>query len=168
MGAPQQQQEQQGFFSRPDIGGANPETLQRELEEANKKVQESKAADFNIGALKSNIKLITSFKDYQDAALETAIYPGSGGVLGLAYCALGLGEVGEVQGKIKKVIRDSNGNVTEETKKELGKEIGDILWYCAALSKELGLNLSDIATENIQKLQSRQQRGVLTGSGDNR
>ena len=53
-------------------------------------------------------------------------------------------------------------------KVELSKEIGDVLWYLAALSQELGLELQDIAEQNIIKLQSRKDRGLLSGSGDNR
>ena len=70
--------------------------------------------------------------------------------------------------KIKKVIRDNGGVITEEKREELKKEIGDVLWYAAGLSAELGLSLEDVAAFNIAKLQSRKERGVIKGSGDNR
>ena len=70
--------------------------------------------------------------------------------------------------KIKKVIRDGNGIVSEEKKVEITKELGDVLWYVANLAKELGISLEEVAQKNIEKLQSRQQRGELQGSGDNR
>jgi NTP pyrophosphatase (non-canonical NTP hydrolase) len=89
-------------------------------------------------------------------------------ILGISYASLGLGESGEVQGKVKKIIRDSGGIITEDTKKEIGKEIGDILWYAAALCRELNLSLDEVAQQNIEKLFSRKERGVLTGNGDNR
>ena len=47
-------------------------------------------------------------------------------------------------------------------------ELGDILWYVAACASELGINLSYIAERNTAKLLSRQERGVLGGSGDER
>ena len=47
-------------------------------------------------------------------------------------------------------------------------EIGDVLWYVAALSSDLGLSLDKIAQKNLSKLESRMKRGVIKGSGDNR
>lgn len=108
------------------------------------------------------------FNKYQELSNETAIYPGKGTIMGLAYVGLGLGESGETQGKIKKILRDDNGIVSQEKRKDIKKELGDQLWYIAQTATELGLNLNDVAEENINKLQSRKERGVLTGSGDNR
>lgn len=106
------------------------------------------------------------FYSYQDRAALTAIYPESSRII---YPALGLaGEAGEVANKIKKVLRDHQGNVPEEMKQDLKKELGDVLWYVAALATDLHLDLDEIAEENLQKLESRQERGVLGGSGDNR
>ena len=56
----------------------------------------------------------------------------------------------------------------EENLTEIKKELGDVLWYIANLSKELNVSLEDVAQKNIEKLQSRQQRNELHGSGDNR
>jgi NTP pyrophosphatase (non-canonical NTP hydrolase) len=111
-----------------------------------------------------------NLNEYQDRALETALYPerGTGSQLALAYVGLGLGEAGEVQGKIKKVIRDSGGVVTDATRAALAGELGDVLWYLAAACAELGLHLDDVAQRNIDKLQSRAQRGQIGGSGDYR
>ncbi len=108
-----------------------------------------------------------TFDEYQQSAVATAIYPVEWSVI---YPALGLGnEAGEVQGKVKKQIRDGSGEAaTEEQKKEVAKEIGDVLWYCAALARDLGWSLDTIAQNNIQKLKDRQERGMLGGSGDNR
>lgn len=104
--------------------------------------------------------------DYQAAALSTAIYPNRHSIFGIAYCALGLnGEAGEVAEKIKKALRDSDGDVDVEATK---KELGDTLWYAAVLADELGLKLSDVATANLAKLSSRKESGTLRGSGDNR
>jgi len=87
-------------------------------------------------------------------------------VLKLAYAALGLGEQGEVQGKIKKIIRDSNGEITGEKRQAIGAELSDQLWYIAMVADELGLSFGDLAVANLRKLQSRKERGTLKGSGD--
>lgn len=111
-----------------------------------------------------------SFTDYQLATGETAIYPGAGtgSIEAIAYTALGLGETGEVQGKVKKILRDSGGVISDEVRKEIGKELGDVTWYIARLADELDLSFEQIAQGNLDKLNSRKERGVLTGSGDNR
>jgi NTP pyrophosphatase (non-canonical NTP hydrolase) len=107
------------------------------------------------------------FNEYQVMASTTAIYPNRGE--NIYYPCLGLaGESGEVCEKIKKVMRDSDGKVSPETKELLKKELGDVLWYVSALSDELGLRLDDIAQHNIDKLFSRKDRGKLKGSGDER
>lgn len=108
-----------------------------------------------------------NFNEYQNKAWETAIYPNKGN--NIIYPSLGLGgETGEVLEKIKKIMRDNEGNISDEKKDELAKEIGDVLWYLAALSTELKLNLNEIAERNISKLNSRKERAVLHGEGDNR
>jgi NTP pyrophosphatase (non-canonical NTP hydrolase) len=87
----------------------------------------------------------------------------------LAYPALGLaGEAGEVAEHAKKAIRDDAGVVTEERRQAMAKELGDVLWYVSQLASELGLELDEIARANLEKLLSRQRRGVLSGSGDER
>jgi len=89
-------------------------------------------------------------------------------ILGLTYASLGLGEVGEIQGKVKKIIRDSGGIMLQETVDDLVKELGDVLWYIAACCEELGVSMDYVAKKNLEKLFSRKDRGVLEGSGDNR
>jgi len=109
-----------------------------------------------------------TFDDYQQKALTTVLRTDSD-FLDLLHFILGVnGEAGEIAEKIKKIIRDKNGKVSAEDKVELAKEIGDVLWYLAVLASQLGVSLDDVAQQNIEKLQSRQQRGKLGGSGDNR
>lgn len=87
----------------------------------------------------------------------------------LSHHALGLaGEAGEVAGKVKKLIRDKQGYMTLGDIEDITKEMGDVLWYMAALCDTLGVNLSDVAGGNLTKLYSRKERGALSGSGDNR
>ena len=101
---------------------------------------------------------------YQELAEETAIYP-----LPIIYPALGLaGEAGEVADKVKKVLRDHNSAFTQEIKREIAMEVGDVLWYCAAIARDLGYALEDIGMMNYEKLKPRQRRGAISGSGDNR
>ncbi len=107
------------------------------------------------------------FKEYQEKSRKTAIYPKIGETY--IYPALGLSdETGEVLGKIKKIFRDKGGILDNETREEIKKELGDVLWYLTQLSTELELSLDEIAEANIKKLYSRLERGVLQGSGDNR
>ena len=111
-----------------------------------------------------------TMNEYQADAAATAIYKWK-----VIYPALGLAnEAGEVLGKLKKLIRDSNvrfdgeGKITDQQRADLGAELGDVLWYISNLARDLGLNLNDVAAMNVEKLQSRQARGVIGGSGDNR
>ncbi len=104
--------------------------------------------------------------DYQRRSRRTAEYPREAW---LAYPALGLaGEAGEVAEHAKKAIRDDGGIIGEERREAMAKELGDVLWYVAQLASELGLELEQIAEDNLSKLLSRQRRGVLSGSGDDR
>ena len=104
--------------------------------------------------------------EYQRESRRTAEYPREAW---LAYPALGLaGEAGEVAEHAKKAIRGDAGKVSDERRAAMSKELGDVLWYVAQLASELDLSLDDIAKQNLEKLFSRQERGVLSGSGDDR
>lgn len=107
-----------------------------------------------------------NFKEYQEKAIQTAIYPDSANII---YPALGLvNEAGEVAGKIKKMIRDDNFVLTDERLISIEAELGDVLWYLAAICRDLGISLEDVAKENIRKLLARKLRGTLKGDGDSR
>lgn len=109
-----------------------------------------------------------NFLDYQAKTKETAIYPCGTTIEALSYLGLGLGEAGEVQGKIKKILRDNGGAVTLSKKIEIIEELGDLLWYISQMASELGFNLEAVAKRNVDKLADRAGRGVLQGSGDDR
>jgi NTP pyrophosphatase (non-canonical NTP hydrolase) len=111
-----------------------------------------------------------TFTDYQLATIETASYPaaGTGSWAAISYVGLGLGEAGEVQGKLKKIVRDDGGNITDEKREQVAGELGDVLWYVARLADEMDISLEMIAQANLDKLRSRKERGVIGGSGDNR
>ncbi len=108
------------------------------------------------------------FDEYQKQAMTTVLTTDDK-FKDLLHWVLGInGESGEIAEKVKKIIRDKSGQVSAEDKTELAKEIGDVLWYLAVFADQLGMKLDDIAKQNLDKLQSRKQRGVLGGSGDNR
>lgn len=108
--------------------------------------------------------------EYQSATGATAIYPsaGSGSITSLAYVGLGLGEAGEIQGKIKKILRDEQGVVTEQARIAIAKEAGDLLWYIARLAEEIDIPLENIAQMNLNKLRLRLDNDTIKGSGDDR
>ncbi len=107
--------------------------------------------------------------EYQKKAVFTALYDEKYKIL---YPALGLGnEAGEVLGKIKKWLRGDDcldGTMSAERKEAIKGELGDVLWYLAVLARDLNLDLGDIGQANIEKLQSRKERGAIKGDGDKR
>ena len=110
-------------------------------------------------------------EEYEEFVDATANYPivGRSDFDYLAYPTLGLvGEAGEFANKVKKIDRDDDGLLTLECRVALISELGDVLWYITRLAHILGCNLTDIAKANQAKLTDRQERGVLSGSGDNR
>ena len=110
-----------------------------------------------------------TFNNFQTNASRTAFYPRVFKNQGLYYTALGLvGEAGEIANKVKKIMRDNNGNLEELAKADIFDELGDVLWYCASLADELGVNLEDVAGNNLIKLADRLKRGKIKGSGDKR
>ena len=106
------------------------------------------------------------FDGYQEAARRTAIYADRHRVV---YPALGLAsEAGEVAGKIKKVLRDQDGDFERAPLEAIRDELGDVLWYVAVLAADLGLSLEEIAADNLGKLAARRERGTIGGGGDHR
>lgn len=108
-------------------------------------------------------------EDYAARAADTALYPeaGTGSNAALAYATLGLaGEAGELANKVKKILRgDPRG---WDVRTELIAELGDVLWYVAAMARELQAPLSLVANENLAKLAARADHGTIQGDGDNR
>ena len=109
---------------------------------------------------------MSDFNAYQRMAAKTAIYPDEHRIM---YPALGLaGEAGEVANKVKKLIRDGPDGRPDDWREQISSEIGDVLWYCAALATDLNLTLGMIAAQNEKKLSARKDAGTIGGSGDNR
>jgi len=110
-------------------------------------------------------------EEYRTFCKTVAQYPEAGTrkPAAINYTILGLvGEAGELADKWKKVLRDDEGVLTPEKRVEMRKELGDVLWYLERASVELGTNIPTLMQENMEKLQSRKDRDVLGGSGDNR
>lgn len=112
-----------------------------------------------------------TFAEYETKAAETAVYPNRGA--NAIYPFLGLaGEAGEVCEKLKKLIRDNQepefGYQQEPFLTNIKKELGDVLWYVAAICFELGISMEDVAKGNLEKLASRKDRNVIRGNGDDR
>lgn len=109
------------------------------------------------------------FQEYQKLASRTATFDGKQLEHQLMYVTLGIaGESGEIAEKVKKIVRNDNGEVSDEKRESLKGEIGDVLWYLSQLSRVLGFQLEDAARANIEKLTDRAARGVIKSTGDNR
>ncbi len=88
-----------------------------------------------------------NLNNYRTAAAATAMYPGAGQrtLLGLSYLALGLvGEVSEI-GELVAKMRSQGEWVHLD---DIRHELGDVLWYDAMLTAELGLSTSDDAVSS--------------------
>lgn len=108
---------------------------------------------------------------YQKKAAEFDLFEATADLnaTGFLEKILGLvGEAGETADKIKKILRDKDGEVSKEDCTEITKELGDILWYVASIARYFDVSLSEVAQNNIDKLTSRKKRGKLQGQGDNR
>lgn len=88
---------------------------------------------------------------YQENAMRTsAPYP----VVEKSYAVFGLGLAGEA-GEVVEMIKKHVGHGHPLDKEKLLKELGDVLWYVAAIARTADLDLSTIATANIEKLKKR-------------
>ena len=104
---------------------------------------------------------MSSLSEYQEFTKTTAIYPKQQAI---TYLGLGIAsEAGEVAGKIKKMIRDGGYDAMAVL-----DEVGDVFWYAVRLCDEMGFSAEECINRNWAKLKDRQERGKLSGSGDNR
>lgn len=128
------------------------------LEDANKSLHPKKIG-YDITEM--------DFNSYQEKAWVTAKYPNMHN--NLTYPTLGLtGEAGEIANKVKKIQRDYNSILTLKMRETLIDELGDVLWYIAAIATELNCPLENIAKNNIIKLYKRLEENKISGEGDNR
>jgi len=109
-----------------------------------------------------------TFDEYQERAITTNL-ANQDRLKELMQQVLGLGdEAGEVQAIFKKWIRDDDADPAKLDKRNVTKELGDVMWYIALVAHDLDIPLSEVVKTNVEKLQSRKQRGTLSGSGDDR
>src|SRR4051812_2376871 len=93
------------------------------------------------------------FRKYQLEANKTDQAPGTD-ERGIVVPLLGLaGEAGSLLTEYKKRFRD--GCAYRIFDERLAEELGDILWYLANIATKAGLELDDIADQNLQKTQDR-------------
>jgi len=112
-----------------------------------------------------------TFDEYQEQSGATAlpISPTAADQARAFYNGFALGgEAGEIVGKLTKAMRDNGGRISDDLRLELLKESGDALWHLTQFIDALDSGIEYVATSNLMKLRSRQERGVLGGSGDNR
>ncbi len=92
-------------------------------------------------------------REYQDLARETDQRPG-GELEDIVVHLLGLaGEAGSVAEQYKKRLRDKDAHLL--WKARMREEMGDLLWYIAAIATDLGLDLDEVARANIEKTRNR-------------
>ena len=109
--------------------------------------------------------------EYQAQAAKYDLFKATGNYNTVAFVEkiLGrVGEAGETADKIKKILRDKDGVISESDKTEVAKELGDVLWYVANVARYLDMPLEQVAKMNLEKLESRRNRNLLHGEGDNR
>lgn len=115
-----------------------------------------------------------NFREYQDKARSTAIYPAAFRVI---YPSLGLsGETGELSELVKKWLRDEklkpspmrNPPMSIERKLKIHDELGDVLWYVSNFASDMGFDLDEIAIDNTLKLERRAKEDKIHGDGSNR
>lgn len=114
---------------------------------------------------KAKVTESMTMEEYQVWVEDNVFYGGNE----LSYPAMGLcEEAGEFAGKVKKMLRDNDGKITDEIKKAMVKELGDVFFYLSMAVIKLGSSLDEAAQSNIDKGEGRKARGTLKGSGDDR
>jgi NTP pyrophosphatase (non-canonical NTP hydrolase) len=101
------------------------------------------------------------FNEYQKLAQQTAIYTDP--MYPVTSLMIEAAEAADLF--VKPLLR---GDDVEIDKVKVVSELGDVLWNLANMAADQGIKLEDIAIFNIEKLKSRQARGVIRGSGGDR
>lgn len=110
---------------------------------------------------------MNDWQKYHDATVITQVYGHWSTRDQLSYAGLGLvNEAGEVAGELKKLLRDDDGQLTDERRERVIDEAGDVLWYLARVLESAGASLEDAAAANVAKVERRIANGTLKGAGD--
>lgn len=126
-------------------------------------------ADLNLEEYARMTQKAAIYRDEVDDLVAEASDESIAKMLKIFYATTGLaGEAGEIANKVKKILRDNRGVVSEDTRTKLLGELGDVAWYLVALTEELGFTIEEVLAFNYEQIRSRQARGTLTGDGDDR
>ena len=111
-----------------------------------------------------------TFDEFRDGVRETLITTDSQHRDALHMVAGLAEEAGEVMGKFKRLLRGDEGARLDDPAwlAAVRGEIGDTLWYAAALADVLGMEFEAVGRATLAKLRDRKARGKLRGTGDNR
>lgn len=102
-----------------------------------------------------NMKKRITLKEYQKFCQGNAGNMGNKKIQMMIW-GLGIaGEAGDVAGCIKKMYRDKSKDFLPGIKENLG----DTLWYIAAICNTLGWTLDEVLTDNVKKLGKRYPEG---------
>lgn len=93
---------------------------------------------------------------------EIELFRGSSPALLAMYCG------SKIAAAAKKTLRDSEGEVTEARRDKIQQYLGHLIRLLVPMTSDIPGGLNAVAQKNVDKLLSRQERGVLTGDGDNR
>lgn len=118
-------------------------------------------------AVDLNIIIDIDFNKFQQQERVFATYPGMGQFGScpvLALCAV----AGKVAEKCKKILRDNNGAMYDDTPTEIGWFLHRILAHLSNIAADLRVPFETVAQENLQKLADRYNRDAIKGEGDER
>lgn len=106
-----------------------------------------------------------TIQEYEDFMSTSKVY----NCLPIIYPILGMnGEAGEVAEKVKKCLRDNDGIFGGQIKKDILKELADVLWYIWATADDMGYTLENVMEVGIEKVKKRQETNTIHGKGDDR
>ena len=92
-------------------------------------------------------------RTYQQRAKKTDRNPGTDEQARMIPLAGLASETGELLGEYKKYLRD--GEIHKLFKERLAEEVGDLLWYVANVATKFGLDLAEVAQQNLAKCEGR-------------
>lgn len=108
---------------------------------------------------------IDSFREYQEEAGRTR---NNDAEAKMRLSELALGLAGEAAGEVVDGLKKHIHHGHPMNKEKLSEELGDVLWYIAAIATEIGVPLDVIATHNIEKLRRRYPDGFSEERSKNR
>jgi NTP pyrophosphatase (non-canonical NTP hydrolase) len=102
-----------------------------------------------------------TFDEYQQQAASTAVFTNA--FYPIASLMVEAAELADLF--VKPMLR---GDEVHQDNAKIVSEAGDVLWNLAVLLNQCNIRFSEVVDYNVAKLQDRQRRGVLKGSGGER